>query len=163
MFALIIILIELSASQQHLKSVRVLGSSIVKHAFCEARRTYDGCNLGLKRNNFRVLWQGKSGMKWGEIIPRISLLLQFEEPPEILVIHCGGNNIGQVQLHQLRLDIKASLFKIKTMLPNTKLIWSQILPRFKWRYSKDSKAMNIAAERINNFAAWLIINMGAAI
>jgi hypothetical protein len=43
-------------------------------------------------------WQGKSGMTWGELIPRISHLLKFEQPPEILVIHCGANSIGHIKL-----------------------------------------------------------------
>ena len=45
------------------------------------------------------------------------------------------------------------------MLPNTKFIWSQIVPRYNWRYSKNSKAMNCAAVRLNNYAASLIVGL----
>jgi hypothetical protein len=100
----------------------------VKHDFFEARRSYDDCNLGLKRNNFRIWWQRKSEMTWGEfiprmtwgeliprmtwceLIPRISHLLKFEQPPEIMVIHCGGNSIGHIKLHHLRCQIKDAIF-----------------------------------------------------
>jgi hypothetical protein len=57
------------------KIICVVGSSLVKNAFVEARQSYDGCSLGLKRNNFRVWWQGKGGMSWGELVPRIEHVL----------------------------------------------------------------------------------------
>ncbi|CAC5425000.1 unnamed protein product [Mytilus coruscus] len=56
-----------SSGQQEHKSVWVVGSSIVKNAFIEAKRSYDGCSLGLHRKNYRVWWQGKGGMKWGSL------------------------------------------------------------------------------------------------
>ena len=142
------------------RSIWVVGSSIVKHAFIHARRSYDGCNLGLKRHNCRVWWQGKSGMTLGELNPRISYLLQFENTPDILVIHCGGNSIGQIPLHHLRRQIRETILQLEKILPSTKLIWSQILPRYNWRYSENAKAMNFAAARLNNYAAWLICQLG---
>jgi hypothetical protein len=60
--------------QNHLK---------VTHAFREARRTYDDISLGLERNNYRVWWQGKGGLRWDELVPRIEYLLCFEDPPQI--------------------------------------------------------------------------------
>ena len=99
-------------------------------------------------------------MTWCELIPRISHLLKFEQPPEIMVIHCGGNSIGHIKLHHLRCQIKDAIFNLKIMLPNTKFIWSHILPRYSWGYSKNSKAMNHAAVRLNNYAASLIVGLG---
>ena len=55
------------SSQEELNSVWVVGSSLVKNAFVEARQSYGGCSLCLKRNNFRVWWQGKGachGENW---------------------------------------------------------------------------------------------------
>jgi hypothetical protein len=88
----------------------VVGSSLVKNAFVEARQSYDGCSLGLKRNNIRVWWQRKGDMSWGELVPRITLLLQYE-PPKILVIHCGGNSIGIMPLFHLRRQMKEAILK----------------------------------------------------
>jgi hypothetical protein len=45
-------------------------------------------------------------------------------------------------------------------LPKTKIVWSQILPRKTWLCSSDSKALNLAASRINNFAAYLCCRLG---
>ncbi|CAC5369639.1 unnamed protein product [Mytilus coruscus] len=41
------------------KSVWIIGSSNVKHAFTHAHTTSDGINLGLKRENCTISWQGK--------------------------------------------------------------------------------------------------------
>ena len=134
----------------------------MKHAFIEARKSYDGSNLGLKRTGFRLWWQGKGGMTWGELVPRINFLLNFENPPKVLVIHCGGNSLGLISLFELRRQMKTAILKIHSMLPSTKIVWSQILPRSAWRYSEDSKAMNFAAARLNNYAAWLCIKLGGS-
>lgn len=42
-----------------------------------------------------IFWQGKGGMKWwgGGIMPKIKCLLKVEDPPNFLVLHCGGNTI----------------------------------------------------------------------
>ena len=142
--------------------VWVVGSSIVKNAFVHARQSYDGVHLGLKRRNVKVWWQGKGGMKWAEVLPRIKYLLTFESPPKVLIIHCGGNSIGQVLSHKLRLQIKSGIIEISSLLPETKIVWSQILPRQIWRYSDNAKSMNLTAARINNFAASFCCKLGGA-
>ncbi|XP_071172171.1 uncharacterized protein [Mytilus edulis] len=108
-----------SSSQQELNSIWVVGSSIVKHAFIEAKRSFDGCSLGLHRKSYRVWWQGKGGMKWGELVPRIKFLLQIESPPKILVIHCGGNSIGAISLFDFRETLRSDIMKLHEMLPQT--------------------------------------------
>ena len=80
-------------------------------------------------------------------------LSNLESPPSVLVIHCGGNSIGQTPLFDLRAEINFSLNQIKVMFP-------QILPRSNWRYSENMKALNHAAKRINNSAAQICNQMG---
>ena len=33
-------------------------------------------------------------MRWAQFVPRVQYLLNFESPPEVLIIHCGGNSLG---------------------------------------------------------------------
>lgn len=154
--------IEDSSPGQDTKSIWIVGSSIIKQAFTVARRSYDGANLGLKRHNYRVWWQGKGGMVLEELLPRMSFLLKIETAPDILVIHCGGNNIGKSKLHTLRRKIREALLTIHEMLPSTHMVWSQILPRSEWKYSRNCKALNHAATRVNNFAANLCVQLGGS-
>ena len=99
-------------------------------------------------------------MTWKEVFPKIKLLLRYENPPEILIIHCGGNDIGKTPLLGLRKNMAKTVHLIGTMLPNTKLGWSCILPRTCWRFSKNPKSQNIAAKRINNFMSHLFDIIG---
>ena len=154
--------IEESSLVHETKSIWIVGSSIMKQAFTVARRSFDEANLGLKRHNYRVWWQGKGGMVLEQLLPRITFLLQIETAPDILVIHCGGNNIGKSKLHTLRKEIKEAMLIIHEMLPFTHIVWSQILPRSEWRYSRNCKAMNHAATRVNNFAASLCVQLGGS-
>ncbi|XP_061183336.1 uncharacterized protein LOC133191607 [Saccostrea echinata] len=138
------------------KVIWIVGSSIIKWAFYYARKSLDGVDLGLRRRNYRIFWQGKGGMKWFDLIPKIKLLLRYESPPEILIIHCGGNDIGKIPLLQLRSIMSSALEELKQLLPKTTLVWSNMLPRISWRFSSNSKAQNLATVRLNNFMNHLI-------
>jgi hypothetical protein len=109
--------------------VWIVGSSIIKRAFVYARGTFEGSNLGLRRRDCSLWWQGKGGMAWGKLMPRVKYLLRFNQPPDFLVIHCGGNSIGAVKLRELRCQINDSVSQLMALLSSTKLIWSQILLR----------------------------------
>ncbi|XP_056022078.1 uncharacterized protein LOC130054967 [Ostrea edulis] len=140
---------------------KVYGSSIIKRAFQRASLSTEKSHLGLRRLNYHILWQGKGGLTWKKLFPRIQLLRRFESLPEILIIHCGGNDIGNVPLLELRLRMKETFQRIWSELPNTLLGWSHILPRFSWRYSKNVKSQNIAVRRINSFMSKLfVVNNG---
>ena len=139
------------------RQVWMIGSSIIKRALNHARNfTIDGENLGLERRYGKIQWYGEGGMRWADLMPKIKWLLKNNSPPQFLVIHCSGNDLGFKNLNILRYRIKLSILAIHKMMPSTTIVWSQVLPRLKWRRSVNSKAMNLAAVRINSFAASLI-------
>ena len=45
-------------------------------------------------------------------------------------------------------------------LPNTTIIWWQILPRLKWRYSENQTAMHESRYKINNSIASFVAKLG---
>jgi lysophospholipase L1-like esterase len=139
------------------KSIWIVGSSIIKWAFQRACNSAEKTHLGLQRKNYHILWQGKGGLTWDKLFPRIQLLLRYEPSPNILIIHCGGNDIGNVPLLDLRMKMKETFHRIQTKLPQTILGWSHILPRYTWRYSKNIKSQNLAAKRINSFMSSLFV------
>ncbi|KAJ8307155.1 hypothetical protein KUTeg_015239 [Tegillarca granosa] len=129
--------------------VLIMGSSLVKYAFVRASESSFGKNLELERQNISVLWQGKGGMKWSEVQCKIRHSLKFIDPPNFIILHCGGNDIGECK----------SKF-IYEILLNTKVIWSQILPRLKWRHETTHAAVEKIRRRINSKIATFVLKNG---
>jgi hypothetical protein len=63
------------------------------------------------------------------------ILSSLEDTPDVIVLHVAGNDLGAYEIGDLRYFLRAQLRHIKRNYPNTKLIWSQILPRTNWRHS----------------------------
>lgn len=77
-------------------------------------------------------------MRWKQVCPKVRSLLKVEDPPHYLLVHYGGNDVGQEdKCVVLRKNIKKGLDKLQNLLPNTTLIWSQVLPRLQWRGEVD--------------------------
>lgn len=109
-------------------------------------------NLGLERHNHGIFLQGKGGMNWFDIIPKIKFLLRYESPPKILVIH----DIGKIPLLRFRAIMQSTITDLNRILPHTTIGWSNILLRMSWRFSSDVKSQNLAAIRIDNFMNRLV-------
>ncbi|CAC5421755.1 unnamed protein product [Mytilus coruscus] len=141
-------------------TIWIVGSSLVKNAFVQARTRPGGINLGLDQNGVQLWWLGKSGMRLNDLLNRIKLMLRYEEPPTYLVLHIGGNDLGEIKTGVLRNRLKNYLKNVSELLLNTTLVWSQILPRLTWRYSADTEAMDRSRQRINSSLASYIIRQG---
>lgn len=112
------------------------------------------------RLNLNIFWQGKSGLSIYGIQKMIRILLKYETPPTYLVLHVGGNDIGQEKVGFLRNRCKIIIRSIQRKLPNTIIVWSQILPRSTYRRTDNVKAMERSRHRINSSVAKLVLDMG---
>jgi hypothetical protein len=48
-------------------------------------------------------------------------------------------------------------------MPQIKIVWSQILPRFSWRYSDNFEAMERSRRRLNNCIASCVLKSGGIV
>lgn len=64
---------------------------------------------------------------------------KYEDPPTI-----GSSDIG---LDKTKDQLYRLFDWISLLMPDTVLVWSQILPRFKWRYSNNNVAMESSRNR----------------
>ncbi|KAK6179793.1 hypothetical protein SNE40_005884 [Patella caerulea] len=132
----------------------------MKKAATYARTRPGGLNLGLDRLNMNIWWQGYSGLKFKDLEQKLAFLLTIEStPPDILVIHCGGNDLGTLNVADFRRKIRTTFQFIINRFPNTFIVWSQILPR---KFLVDAKALSKQRSRLNNFAAKRILELGGA-
>lgn len=151
--------LEINSSQVIIGTVKVwlIGSSIIKQAFTVARRRPGGASLDLKGIN--LWWQGYSGMSILDVVSKLKTLKRVGDLPDIILLHCGGNDLGRIDLKEFcsQIDI---IIKFITVTFKCKIIWSQILPRNAWRYSDNHAAMDLARKRVNSYAAKRVIENG---
>lgn len=139
-----------------------MGSSIIKHAFLAAMLRTGGINLGLERLGIKIWWQGYAGLKFTDLKKKVMYLTRLEEAPDFLVIHCGRNDLDDPDwpLAELIEHMSESITSLAELLPKTKLVWSQILPRKSYRYSSDLEAMERNRKRFNRATACQIQDLG---
>ncbi|XP_052693347.1 uncharacterized protein LOC128171593 isoform X1 [Crassostrea angulata] len=137
-------------------SVWIIGSSIIHWAQKYAETT-NQLNLGL--NHFTINWNGRRGMVWEYLYTSVSSMLIANKQPTILIIHCGGNNIGDPQntLKGIQKFMKLTLSQKADLLPNTLIVWSHILPRSNWRQSLSTIEGENSRRRINSAIATFVL------
>lgn len=127
----------------------VVGSSIIRHAFCYAR-SHDA-NLGIPNSAF--WWQGYGGLSLKALVRKVTFLKHINEDglPHVMIIHIGGNDIGQYPTKVLMAIFAKVIRALKDLFPSTTLAVSQITPRTTWRYSSNKRAMGNVRRRLNGF------------
>lgn len=128
-----------------------MGSSLVKRAFVYAK--LKGLDLNLQgQGTHTVWWQGYSGLTIQLLSKKLSLLRRVNgSAPDLLFVHCGGNDLGRHSTVFIMNTLERILITLNRTFPETKIVFSQILPRTKWRFSNNTKAMEHARRRINSF------------
>lgn len=105
--------------------------------------------MALQYNNVHIRWIGKRGMLWDELSATVSRTLKDFSPPAFLLIHLGANDLGRTKLKVLMEDMEREILRLRLLLPDTKIIWSDLLMRRFWCHAKSGKAMEKARKRVN--------------
>uniref|UniRef100_A0ABM5G3U9 Uncharacterized protein isoform X2 n=1 Tax=Pogona vitticeps TaxID=103695 RepID=A0ABM5G3U9_9SAUR len=110
------------------KHAVIIGHSFVYWAARYAASSPWGSDLGLGAH-IHITWHGLRGMRWIQL----GRLTAFgQSPPDILVIHLGGNDLPASAGKALTLDILRDLKMLKTRYPRMRIVWSTIIPRLAW-------------------------------
>jgi hypothetical protein len=132
----------------------------VRDACNRALQRPDGPGLGLENDNIYVYWEHQSGMRLCHFIETIHYMNDRYPKPDLLIIHCGGNDIGLKPIMEIIMEGKTLYKELKVMLPYTRLIWSQILPRKSWRYIENVVVADKNRKRINSSLSTFFIKQG---
>ena len=120
----------------------------------------DNQHLNLQSKNISIRWFGQRGMTWEHVAPKIhGLVVQFG-PPDVIMLHCGGNSIGTMSLRQLQRFMKQTIYNLYQLLPNCRFIWSEILPRSYYRHMFSISSGEKSRKRINSAMSSFIIQRG---
>ena len=97
-------------------------------------------------------------MRWVEIDRKVTFLLTINNSSKLLVMHCEGNGMGTMSVEDLRFAIVATMRQLAQNLPQTRLVWSQILLRQKWKHQ--GKEMEAGRKRIISATGKEVIRLG---
>ena len=107
-----------------ISEIWIIGSSIIDWAGQKAAETQRP-NLNL---NVHIRWLGTRSMKWQRLRPKLQIESLCWSAPNMLLIHLGGNNIGNTNTGHLCRIMKRDLCYISQLLPDCIIVWSDILP-----------------------------------
>ncbi|XP_038658973.1 nuclear receptor coactivator 5-like isoform X1 [Scyliorhinus canicula] len=123
-------------------TVWIAGHVIISQARDRAATKPYGINLGFDIRGFSVHWLSTPDLRWHELHDLIRHRLAQHQPPKYLLIHLGDNDIGYVQASNIIYMAKEVLGALKTLLPKTTLICSELLPRPHWAFQPGAQLEN---------------------
>ncbi|XP_017210922.1 uncharacterized protein isoform X3 [Danio rerio] len=138
--------------------IYIIGDSCVRYGEKRARETV-GVNLGL---NARVQWFGFDGLVWKNLLPCFRQCLRTRAVPDVLLIHCGGNDLGIFKSVKLCAAITQDLRELHRSFPQMKMVFSTITQRHKWG-SLHPKKIDRARRFINSMMAKSVSSVGGSI
>lgn len=102
-------------------------------------------------------------MIWGRVVSEVERFAWLDRPPDVLVIHAGGNDLGVRTVRDLIEDVKADLLHLHTTYPNTLLLWSDIVARTSWRNARSVVRINKARIRVNKVVGRFLVQQGGMV
>jgi len=103
-------------------------------------------------------------MKWVQLVPYIKQQLARYSLPDVLIVHLGSNDMVQYGGDTLGDMITKDLAEIHKLLPNTKIVWSEILPRLRWEGANSWVGIENKRRRVNRYGlTWVGRNGGFGI
>ncbi|XP_053159346.1 uncharacterized protein LOC128347973 isoform X2 [Hemicordylus capensis] len=142
--------------------ILIYGHSYVFWASRRARQTSLGTQLGLA-GAAQVEWMGRRGMLWDLFLPLLDEYITAKGAPHILVVHLGGNDLGLLQGRALSLQAIKDFQGLAARWPEMQLVWSNLLPRTRWRGQGGPLCFNRARKKVNKAVGRAITALGGTI
>ncbi|KAK5885185.1 hypothetical protein CesoFtcFv8_018920 [Champsocephalus esox] len=137
----------------------IIGSGYVQRGEVAAYENF-GENFGL---DVKVQWFGTGGMLWKGVLPRFQAeLSKSQRPPDILVIHAGGNSLGTMPAMNLASVMNNELMELYSQFPSMAIAYSCITERQVWRNGPPGK-VNYDRKCINTFMQKAVGNHGGEV
>ncbi|XP_041444662.1 uncharacterized protein LOC121402213 isoform X2 [Xenopus laevis] len=141
----------------------LLGHSYIHWAAQRATFHQADGQLGFQQAQVQLRWVSRRGLKWEEIVPLVVQKAKEFGPPDIIVIHAGGNDVGQCPMKFLIKDIRRDCLRLWSLFPEAVLIWSEIIPRALWRGAHSHQAVNRSRIKINRAVSKFVQGNGGIV
>ncbi|MFT7805929.1 uncharacterized protein LOC108918048 isoform X1 [Arapaima gigas] len=134
---------------KEVKNVWICGHSLVIWAEKRAKSPDYCMQLGMDPENVQLWWRGRQGLMWEQLLPLLLELKGNWPNPDVLIMHLGGNDLGQSDPMEFLDSVKKDLASMKSIFPQCLLVWSSILPRRSWKTSEDAEVMENIRVTVN--------------
>lgn len=128
-------------------SIWFLGHSYVFWAAQAAEGRPGGRTLGFR--NVTANWRGIRGMRWPEVLTEAVQISRLNQPPVVLVIHAGGNDICSIRVPELLTLMRVDVDRILSSFSEAVLVWSEMIPRVAWQGARNAEAVERARRTVN--------------
>lgn len=145
------------------KQVWICGHSYVFWAEKRALERSFGPQLGIRLEDAKLHWLGKSGMVWDQLVPILLHTRRRLTDPDILVIHLGGNDLGTASNLDVMNRMKKDFGLLKQIFKNTILVWSNIIPRKVWNQEIPHKVMERSRRILNEEMGYFMQYIGGTV
>ena len=124
-----------------------MGSSLV---FWAESRAKSNQAVGRELTRSNVTWHGQRGMEWQQLLPKMQHLLRSAPAPTWICLHLGGNDLASIPLRPLTAMAVQDVRTLHKILPNTLIIWSDVLPRMHYRGAQSDAKVEKARKTFNS-------------
>ena len=103
-------------------------------------------------------------MTWDQLEDRVQYKIQYRllcmPPPKFLFIHLGSNDLVSLKGKELIETVKLTILRFNALLPNTTIIWSELLPRLYWHGAHKPKNIEKNRKQVNNQISQFVVQHG---
>lgn len=100
-----------------------------------------------------IHWFGWGGLRWRGLCPFFNQSLQRRAVPDVLLIHCGGNDLGNIASVKIGEAVKVDLHHLHVQYPGMRIIFSGITQRCRWKAGANPAKINKAHKFVNSVMA----------
>ncbi|KAH1184419.1 hypothetical protein KIL84_015035 [Mauremys mutica] len=97
-------------------------------------------------------------MLWDQLILMLYAVHACQQPPDIIVVHLGENDLGMLKEVELILSARRDFRLILELFPGINIIWSDMLQRKVWR-----GAVSKARRYVNREVATFLGTIGGTV
>ncbi|XP_069584087.1 uncharacterized protein [Ranitomeya imitator] len=122
-------------SRRDPKTVWIIGHSFIFWAQKRASQCSYSENLSFCSSFVQVFWHSIKGMQWRDLVVELESLSFSRPPPDLIIIHLSGNDIGKIKTTDLLSIMRNDLYRLKLKFSSSCFVFSEIIPRLLWANS----------------------------
>ena len=128
----------------------------------EDRTKFRGIAINLGNQSIhKVKWISKRGMHWSELNQVLQYQFLYHEPPKIIIVHLGSNDLTTTTGCELEHKMRDDLRSWMSAFPQTIFMFSELLPRLTWRaVNYPYKKIDKKRKHLNNCVRRFMSSMG---